>query len=109
MNHHDPEIRLRQKYESNRPFEDSLFVEVDKVSCGGVDGHAMGVGEIDRPCQNGAGKTPPLKASGSPSEYQASPAGIQVSASSEGRQAGGVSLEAGICSCRHLRQQTQRR
>jgi hypothetical protein len=31
----DPEIRLRQKYESNRPFEDSLFVEIDKVQADG--------------------------------------------------------------------------
>jgi hypothetical protein len=37
----DPEIRLRQKYESNRPFEDSLFVEADRVSCGSTEGRAI--------------------------------------------------------------------
>jgi hypothetical protein len=39
----DPEIRLRQKYESNRPFEDSLFVEVDKVSASSEGRQAGGV------------------------------------------------------------------
>jgi hypothetical protein len=94
----DPEIRLRQKYESNRPFEDSLFVEVDKVSCGGVEGHAINARRGDglpeggnrAPSQETAEANPSLRSDTRysrfvnigkrGSEYQASPAGIKIQA-----------------------------
>jgi hypothetical protein len=88
----DPEIRLRQKYESNRPFEDSLFVEVDKVQADGF--HPQPESKRELP---GTSNRPQERGIGQPE---------QVSAGSEGRQAGGVSLElesapADICANKH--------
>jgi hypothetical protein len=98
----DPEIRLRQKYESNRPFEDSLFLEVDKISCGSTEGRA-GIDRImplDGSAILGVRESYPANSPLAVST-QASPAGIEVQADGFHPESGSARARVGLTTNKH--------